>query len=43
MNSKFNPKEFLNIKILNTSEDKSIVGGEDQKQKQKVKRKVKEK
>ena len=43
MNKKFNPKEFLNIKILDTSENQTIRGGADQKQKQKQKVKQKQK
>lgn len=43
MNKKFNPKEFLNIKILNTTENLAIKGGADQKQKQKQKVKQKQK
>lgn len=43
MNKKFDPKEFLNIKILDASENQTIRGGADQKQKQKQKVKQKQK
>lgn len=40
MKNTYNPKELLNVKILSTSEDIAIKGGNDRKKKDQEKRKI---